>query len=733
MYAISDLFTEYLQSRSRDWLVKVSINGTEYGSSAIVDFVIENNLTSEQEFQLGTAIISKCTLRLKTSSVIASNAKVVPSVALQLPASLDGANIAWQDAMDTWATADYPWNGAVTEWLPLGEFYVDRREQVNDVWVFTCYDKLVQANVPYISALTYPTTMKAVLDEICTSLGFTYDSSVVIDPAYQIQAGPAGFTKLQVLGYIASANAACVYVAKDGTLRFRRFSAADEPVTDLTSSEYIRAKQTNPVKTFTRVVVTYDKEDELTYTAGSGDENHTLYVENPFMTQQMTNDLQAKTNGFSYTPIDMPARGYPQIEVGDRFRFGKAAVSPAWQLADVAWQDADYTWDGYEYGGGISLALNQTFVFRGGLKMTIDAPSKSEQQSEFEVDGTISGQIKKLNKDAVRVGKAYYGATITRENGLIVEREDHKSKLTLNSDVMDWQVDGVSSLHYDSLANRLKFTGTLEGVDGEFTGTIKTNQLIAGSALITGNLIADGTITAAEIAAGAVISDKIAAGAITADKMTVAALSAISADLGTITAGSITGINITGSVITGGTIQNQTDAANKVYSDATGFHANDVAGVERITIGTTPAQGAKAIITRDSLGVAQGVYTYDTETVDGAIRTGQYITSHGSYLLFSDDGDVRLQNAAGQGFRAVSGTPEINDGFGWVGIADASDISNLQSQISGKAISGASTSSYTQSDHNHGIPHGAQLMGADGVTVYTFVSSGGFTHSHTQN
>lgn len=107
----------------------------------------------------------------------------------------------------------------------------------------------------------------------------------------------------------------------------------------------------------------------------------------------------------------------------------------------------------------------------------------------------------------------------------------------------------------------------------------------------------------------------------------------------------------------------------KVELDATGFHSYDPSGVERITIGTTPAKGAKALITRDTAGAVQGAYVYDTETVDGASRTGQYITAHGAYVLLSNDGDFRIQNAAGSGIRAVSGTPEINDGFGWSSIA----------------------------------------------------------------
>lgn len=108
----------------------------------------------------------------------------------------------------------------------------------------------------------------------------------------------------------------------------------------------------------------------------------------------------------------------------------------------------------------------------------------------------------------------------------------------------------------------------------------------------------------------------------------------------------------------------------RVEIDSTGIHTYDAFGFERITIGTAPVEGVKAITFRDTTGAAQSVMTYDTETVDGASRTGEFITAHGAYILFSDDGDVRIQNSATAGFRAVSGTPEVNDGLsGWKTIA----------------------------------------------------------------
>jgi hypothetical protein len=450
--SIADLSRE----RDRQFAVKATIDGVDYDNKKIVDFEIDNSLVLGEEFEIGTAVLSKLVIKLKTSDTIAPNAKIVPYLAMII-------------------------NGErVTDWYPMGEFYVDSREQIKDVWAFTCYDKLVRADVPYISALTYPTTQQAVWDEICTSLGFAYDSSVVINPSYMIQAGPAGYRKRQVLGYIASANSASAYIAKDGTLCFRRFSAADVPVIALTESDYMRAKQLNPVKTYTKVVVTYNTEDGLTYEAGSGDENHTLYVENPFATQAITNDLYARLNGFSYTPVSMDARGYPGIEAGDRIRYGVYVGTPTWETADMAWEDADFSWDGYK-SGGETLALHTVFSFRGGLKMSIEAPSKSEQKSEFIVEGTLSQQVNRLNQNALKLGRSYFGATITRTEGLIVEKEDHSSKVTLNSDELKWEVGGVKRLHYDAVADKLKFGGTLEAADGIFSGTISASDIIGGT------------------------------------------------------------------------------------------------------------------------------------------------------------------------------------------------------------------------------------------------------------
>ena len=730
MYPISTTFSEYLQARSREWMVKVDIGGKEYGAGSIVDFEIHNSATGGQTFELGAAVVSKLTLRIKTTDTIAVNARVVPYIGLRLPANMAGAESAWQDADVSWDAAGFPWIGAVTEWMPLGEFFIDSREEVLGVWVFTCYDKLMRANVPYVSQLTYPATQKAVWEEICSSLGFAHDSSVVIDPAFMIQAGPAGYTKREVLAYIASANASCLYVAKDGTLRFRRFGASDEPVVTLTKADYIRAKQTNPTKVITKVVVVYNTDDGLSYTAGSGDENHTLYVENPFGTQAMADKLLARLNGFYYMPVEIDARGYPQIEVGDRVWFGAPVDSPSWMAADTAWNAMEQSWEGYE-DGGITVVLNQTYSFKGGLRMSFSAPSISEQQSEFQVEGSLSSQIGKLNRTSLREGRSYYGATLTRTEGLVIEREDHKSKVILNSDEQRFVADGQDALWFDLVSRKFKFAGTLEAADGVFSGSLQAatgtfaGNLQAAGGTFSGNLsAAGGTFTGELQAATGTFSGNLTAAGGTFSGNLQAAGGTFSGNLsaagGTFTgtlvgvngdfSGTITAATINGGTITGSTIRTAV-SGKRLEMDTPGLRSYDDNGVVRIGIESFTGLNYQQL----------QVYGQD------GIRTGILSGTIGQYNIGAMNGANMVLGAA----RIAIDSPIVDfQGAAINNIAlPISAITNLESQLTSlqdqinslstalgdKASKNANTGSAGAA--NGGIPIGTNLMTSGGGVV----------------
>ncbi|AGN33736.1 hypothetical protein PANG_00015 [Paenibacillus phage PG1] len=562
MYPISPLYAALLRQPDREFKVKVNVDGTEYDNSVIADFVIDNSVTSLDGFEVGTAIPSTLTITLRTNYEIQPNAKMIPYLALST------TGLTWEQTDIPWNEMNVPWDGTGTAWLPLGEFYVDKREKINGVWTFTCLDKLVFADVAYISTLNYPTTMKAVWDEICNRLGWTYDLSVQINPSYMVQVGPAGFTMRQVLGYIAGANAASVIVGKDGVIKFKRFTTAEAPVFNMGSSDYIRAVQTNPIKTYSRVVVTYDTEDQLTFEAGSGDENHTLNLENPLMTQAMVNNLQASLNGFAYLPLSMDARGFPQLEHGDIIGFEQDEHT-TWLETVTSWEDTNIPWDGImKYKTTI---LRQSFSFRGGLKMTIESPSVSEQQSEFVVEGSLTQQVNKIDKTAIKEGKKYYGATITRSEGLVIERDDHLSKAVFNSDELSFYADGNRALWFDLPSRKFKFEGTLEGVDGIFTGDL---QAVGGT--FSGTLQGvDGTFS------------------------------------GTVQAGRIEGGEIVGSYIEGADILGSSirtaQNGERIELDPFGFRFYDDFGARRVELGTNPSAGISGHTYYNNSGQSEGL------------------------------------------------------------------------------------------------------------------------------
>lgn len=582
MYPISPLYADFLRKPDREFDVRVNINGKEYDNRTIVDFVIENDISNMNEFTIGTAIPSKLVITLRTFDEIPANAKFIPYV------SLSTASLTWKETVYPWNQMNVPWIGGHTDWLPLGEFYVDSREKVHDVWTFTCYDKLVFADQAYVSQLTYPTTQKAVWDEIMGRLGWSYDSSVVINPSYTIQSGPAGYSMRQVLAYIAGANSASIYINKAGVLKFKRFSASEQPVFRMTRGDYVRAKQTNPVKMYTKVIVTYDTEDQLTYEAGTGDENHTLYLENPFATQTITNNLLTSLNGFAYIPLQIDARGFPQLEQGDIIGF-EQYEGATWLETVTSWKDTHIPWNGIrEYK---SIILHQSFGFKGGLKMSIEAPSVSEQQSEFQVDGTLTTAVNNLNKTAVKFNKPYYGVSHSRTEGIVVQREDQLSKAVFNSDELSFYANGQRALWFDLPNRKFKFSGTLEGVDGRFTGTIEGGSFIGGNIQIGSNFNVNnaGIMTAV---------DGNFRGNITAS---------------TITGGQINGTTITGGTITGSIIRTS-DFGSRIELNSSGFTSRDSSGRARVVLANNSESGMTGFAFKNSSETTIGqVYEYGSD------------------------------------------------------------------------------------------------------------------------
>jgi hypothetical protein len=481
MYPINEIFEDYLKKRGRTWDVFVEVNDVIYGKDKIVDLTIENSLTPGSDFTIGAAVSSKMTVTLKILEDLPIGAKVVPYV------TMSTEDMTWIEANFAWDHANFEWIGGTLEGMPLGEFYIDTRGKVNDNYTFVCLDRLVLANSAYISQLDYPVTMVDVWNEICISIEVENATNVTLKP-YTLNAAPTGFTMREVLGYIAAVNCGSVYIGKDGKLVLRKFSAADNPVFDLDTEDYFRLKEINPTRTFTRIEVTYDVEDKLTYQAGSGDENSTISIINPLATQTIVNEMLTDLNGFSFLPLEIDARGFPQLELGDRLTVARQE-SNSWLNTTTAWQDTELTWEGKTYHQTILTSLK--YSFKGGLSTSIKSASKSTQQSEFNNPKVLDQQIERQTKNSLKFNKPYYGVTHSRTEGIVVQREDGSAKAVFNADELSFWADGERSLWFD-----------VPNEEWRFKGTILASNIVGGT--ITGGEIWGGTIRGSEFYGGTI-------------------------------------------------------------------------------------------------------------------------------------------------------------------------------------------------------------------------------------
>ena len=191
--------------------------------------------------------------------------------------------------------------------------------------------------------------------------------------------------------------------------------------------------------------------------------------------------------------------------------------------------------------------------------------------------------------------------------GLHAVREYYPRRLVQSDDIEAESIRGINISGATITGDRL-VANTITATQIA-ANTITATQIAANT--ITATQIAASTITATQIAANAITTAKIAADAVTADKISVTTLSAITADLGTITAG----------IITGATIQTATSGARIELTSAIGLRSFNSSGTMQVQISTSDGSltwgGANAYL--NASGIALNLPTSGGEPIYNAL------------------------------------------------------------------------------------------------------------------
>lgn len=278
------------------------------------------------------------------------------------------------------------------EYVQIGIFTATKEESNGEYTKYTAYDKMYKAEKGYFSALTYPSTDKAILEEICTKLGIQLATSIT--NTHTIIDKPQGYTMREMIGYMAMLQGGNAAINSDGNLEIKWYKDSDyvldghqyyqQGVTFTTSKDFtIRKLTCNNTKSG-------DKETS-TITSGSGTTG--LSFANPFMTQTILDEVYKKIGGFQFRPLTVKFVGDWRLEVGDIITVNKGGVDYKVPIMQI------------------------THECDGGLMDTVTSIGQSDTENSNIASGPITKQMERYYADLVLINKAVIeNADITSAN-----------------------------------------------------------------------------------------------------------------------------------------------------------------------------------------------------------------------------------------------------------------------------------------------------------------------------
>lgn len=188
----SELWKELIRSRDVTKEYAFDINGTWYGPEQEVSHSVDSGLY--EQFGIGNAATAQLNMSLFADN-ISRAATIKRFIRLR--------------------------NGErVTEWLPKGIFFVNRRSDDAGYWTIDAYDAMRKAEAVWVpdQSLSFPMTMPAAAAEFARIMQVELDPRTTLNPAYTIDYPANDYTIRDELRFIAAAHGGNWIVTDEGKL-----------------------------------------------------------------------------------------------------------------------------------------------------------------------------------------------------------------------------------------------------------------------------------------------------------------------------------------------------------------------------------------------------------------------------------------------------------------------------------------------------------------------------------
>lgn len=189
----SDLWKKLLDKRNTEIEYAFDIDGVWYDSAAEIDHSVDYGLYDD--FSFGNACISTLNIKLYADN-IGKKAKIQRFVRLKN-------------------------GGEVTEWLPKGVFFANRRSEEDGYWTVEAVDALRKSEVIWMpeQSLVFPMRMTTAVNLFCEIMEVELDPRTILNANYTIDYPANDYTLRDELCFISAAHGGNWTMTDAGKLR----------------------------------------------------------------------------------------------------------------------------------------------------------------------------------------------------------------------------------------------------------------------------------------------------------------------------------------------------------------------------------------------------------------------------------------------------------------------------------------------------------------------------------
>lgn len=384
MYSVSEEFAKKIISDDRAFSLRLTFgSSTVLTGTTIQDISLDEIVISGDSLTMGCACSNKITINLINPPIIDN--------------SYDGVEFTAEVGL---LLNDRP---ITYEYVPLGKFYATEPATDNDYknLKLTAYDGFCKMTGKYIPTVSGNTTLQAVYndlrDQLSANVGITLKDRTL--PEYSIPDFPLlDITYTQAIAYVAGCLGGFARFDRLGELEITWFEHNGQEISR--QMQYMNGfKRTLDKEVMVTSLSTGTEENLIV--KGEGATGLQINFENPYITNNMADDIYNRINMFSYTPCSVEWRGNPAIQAGDIV-----------------------TVNGKDNLPHTVLIMSQSIKIGGGCSAKIDCKGSGETKNTFSSNFEPLGQ--KLERLNVKLEKAILNATeaITGNKGGVVVLHD---------------------------------------------------------------------------------------------------------------------------------------------------------------------------------------------------------------------------------------------------------------------------------------------------------------------